>query len=287
MIATRVIVLKLGIWCLAINAYPCCGIMSEQEGELRFGSQSNIVAWDPNTQIEHFVRSASFTTSAKKFDFIAPTPSVPEICAVKSHAFDVLRSLTRTSNPFAKGGGGGAFGGGGASVEVIKETTLGNLKATTLRANDVTALKDWLAANKYQMSPTQDEWLGFYIKKDWYLTAFRVESKDSTIVTEAIRMSFKTPQPYNPYYVPKENWSKNAKLDLFFIVPVEMKGYIGKTPWQARVESQTTLDEKSIGTLIEDLSLQRSDFPMRCTLTKYVDFDFAKGVKEDLFFRRV
>ena len=170
---------------------------------------------------------------------------------------------------------------------MIQQVEVGNLTATTLLASDSGALKKWLEDNEYKVSKTQDVWFDHYIKKGWYLTAFKVNSKRKEIVTEAIRMSFKTSQPFNPYYVPKENWSKNSKLELFLICPVPLKGYVGRDqPWLPEPTSQKWMKEDDIQILSESLNLKRGDIPVKCQLTRYNDSDFAKGVNEDLFFHR-
>lgn len=160
------------------------------------------------------------------------------------------------------------------------------MRATTLRASDPTALKNWLRENGYTVSNTQDAWFQHYIQKDWYLTAFRIVSKDPSLRTEAIRMSFPTSEPYNPYYVPKDNWAKGATLSLFFISVKPMTGYIGYTqPWRAKPQVTMKLPPNQYDSLAKNISLRASDIPANSTIVKYVDQGFAQGAMDDLFFR--
>ena len=263
--------------------------LADQRGIIGFSGQSNIVIWDPNTQIEHFVRTASFTSKSENFEFIAPTPSIPKIVDADRSCFDLLHRILNVGlRPDEYSGSGGAAFGGGGGVSVIQSVEVGNLQATTLSALDSESLKNWLRENDYKISNTQTEWFDHYIKLGWVLTAFKYNSKKKNVKTEAIRMTFKTDQPYNPYYVPKDNWSKNAQLELILISPVELKAFVGKsTPWLTEPSFPRTMVESDVLDLTKSLKLNRSDLPLRCRVTRYMDSEFAKGATEDLFFHRV
>jgi Uncharacterized protein conserved in bacteria (DUF2330) len=277
---------------LALGAIidACCGLynMSSTSAKVEFTGQTNIVLWDARNHTEHFVRSAKFKSTAKEFDFVAPTPSVPEVSVAKKAAFDYLRELTMPPRPPATGGGlgGGGAGGGGAfrGVQVYQETEVGNFHVVTLKASDATALKAWFAENNYKMSDTQDEWFDHYIKKNWFLTAFRVISDKKDIGTEAIRMSFQTNVPYNPYYVPKENWHRGAQLELFLIAESEMQGIVGDQYWTAVPQGKAVIPWKQYRIFAKDLGLDEGDLPSKMTVFRYIDYGFASGAKDDLFF---
>lgn len=264
----------------------CMGMSRDRNARIEFTGQSNILIWDDKRQIEHFIRSAKFNSSVKEFDFVAPTPSVPEVAVAKQSAFDFLRLLTappmRQSGGFGGGGAGGAPKSGG--VDVYQETEVGNFHVVTLKATDTDALKKWFAENQYTVSNTQDDWFKFYIQKGWYLTAFRVVSDRKDLKTEAIRMSFKTSVLYNPYYVPKENWFKGSRLELFIVSRYQMRGFIGDNRWNQEPEGRMRMDAKDSSILARDLNLKATDVPAGVTAFRYVDNGFAYGAKDDLFF---
>ena len=283
----------LGAFCAFTMAFvpranSCCGFSSSPNSVIGFKGQANIVIWDPNTQIEHFVRTASFSANSDEFEFVAPTPSMPTISSADRSCFDLLHKLSNSETPSSGfGGGGGYGGGGGGGVSVHQSLDVGSMRATTLTAVDADSLKKWLEENEYKVSPTQTVWFDHYIKKGWFLTAFKFNAKKKDIQTEAIRMTFKTSEPYNPYYVPKDNWSKNSRLELFLITPVPMKGFVGKsTPWRPIPSAPKQMIESDVQDLSSSLKLTRSELPTICYFSRYLDPDFAKGVNEDLFFRR-
>lgn len=267
----------------------CCGLynMNLNKAKVEFTGQSNIIIWDERNQMEHFIRSAKFSSTAKEFDFVAPTPSVPEVSVAKKEAFDFLRKLTMPPPPVTRnpGGFGGTSGGTSpGSVQVFQETEVGNFHVVTLKASDTIALKKWFADNQYAVSATQDEWFNHYIKKNWFLTAFRVIAGKKDIKTEAIRMSFPTKTPYNPYYVPRENWFHGAQLELFLVSAKEMQGIVDQKLWNAVPQGKAVLPHKNYLKFSQDLGLNEGDIPSNMMVYRYLDYEFAWGAKDDLFF---
>lgn len=273
------------------SAYACCGLYAghfQANKKIEFTGQSNIVIWDERNQMEHFIRAARFKSAAKEFDFVAPTPSVPEVSVAKQAAFEYVRSLTTPPPPVTKSGGfgnaGGRPGNPPGTVYVAQETEVGNFHVVTLKATDTQALKKWFEENQYQVSPTQDEWFKHYIDKKWYLTAFRVISDKPAVKTEAIRMSFSTKVPYNPYFVPKENWYRGAQLELFLIAPYAMQGVVGESFWRGSMQGKATLPHDKYTEFAKNLGMQPGEIPSNMTVYRYLDYDFANGATEDLFF---
>jgi hypothetical protein len=266
----------------------CCCMVAMPNARVEFTGQSNIIVWDDRNHLEHFIRSAKFSSSAKEYDLVAPTPSVPEVSVAKQAAFAYLRQLTMPAPPqggnlrSAGAAGGGGFGSG--SVQVYQETEVGNFHVVTLKATDTVALKKWFDENHYQVSATQDEWFSHYIKQNWYLTAFRVITKDRDVKTEAIRMSFETKVPYNPYYVPKENWSRGAQLELFLIAPYAMQGVVDHQLWAGVPQGSAKLPVNVYPTLAKNLGIEEGDIPSNMTVYRYLDYKFAWGAMDDLFF---
>jgi hypothetical protein len=70
----------------------CCGV-GGPGWVPKFGTQANIIVWDQENKIEHFVRNASFSSQGKSMGFIAPTPTVPTLAKVDARAFQLLASL--------------------------------------------------------------------------------------------------------------------------------------------------------------------------------------------------
>lgn len=214
--------LLLGTAGLVAGAWACCAV-STLGSLVSFGGQVNIVIWDPSTKTEHFVRNAEFFTEAKDLGFIAPSPTEPELAEASKEAFNTLARLEPPPEYAATGAAsnGPTESAKGEDVTVIRVQDVAGYRATVLRATDSKALAAWMKQNGYRTTPAIQKWTEFYIAKDWYLTAFKVEAKDGEAATGVVRMTFKTEKPFNPYYVPSDNISKDVpgRLMLFFVAP--------------------------------------------------------------------
>lgn len=277
--------------CLAVvgfgaRACACCAV-STLDHVVRFASQSNIIIWDPVSKTEHFVRNARFTTDAKDFGFIAPTPTKPTLSKASGVAFKTLASLQPASR--SKSAGGAGSGGGPGGVEVLEVKDVSGYRATVLKASDSKGLADWMKQNGYATTPAIEEWTKFYISKGWYLTAFKVLNQEQVAQTGVIRLSFKTDRPFNPYYVPKDNLPQSGMggpLTVFFVAPGQYVGEVEKggpwvTPkWTARLPED---DSEMIEKLLE---LERYSIPEDCTITTFEDHKFpSAAAKGDIYFK--
>ncbi|MCE9560195.1 MAG: DUF2330 domain-containing protein [Armatimonadetes bacterium] len=278
---------------LAVQPQACCAVAGAGI-EVIFKGQRNIIVWEPDSKTEHFIRRASFSTSGKDLGFIAPTPSLPKLVEVSYKAFDAVDSAMKRymaaiikKSIFSIDIGCGAKGedkGAGGSVQVLQTKEVAGYTATTLKANDSKALYAWLTKNGYTTNPSIDEWLAYYIKKDWFLTAFKVSASNGEGNTGLVRMTFQTDKPFNPYYVPKSNkregsWSPDG-LKVSFIAPAE---YRTVGTFELRREIALPMVNSDINDLTVHLDLD--SLPHNLALTSFVDrsFPYSTG-KEDVFF---
>jgi len=283
---TSLLILSLVAFPSGMIASACCGVAKLP---VVFGGQTNLIVWDADQHIEHFVRSANFLSEGPDLGFIAPTPSAPAISKASPEAFRRLASLEPAPPqamefmPTASKADEGAL----RSVDVIQVVDVAGYRATTLKANDAGALADWMKANGYVTSPSIEAWTRFYIRKGWYLTAFRVNSKNGYGTTGTVRMSFKTARPFNPFYVPKDNESPGGTtLKLYFVANRKFRPTIGENggwvrpTWQAKLPSTMGFE------LAEDLELLPEAIPTHAEVTVYDDPNFTKGATNDLFFHQ-
>ena len=298
----RILALSLGI--AGIPLAQCC--MGLGSPFVTFNGQMNIIIWDPETKTEHFIRDAKFDGNVENLGFIAPTPTEPDLGAVKGAAFDVLDALD--PRPRGRGGFGGGFGGGGGGfvgggevkVQVIAEKDIEGYHATVLKATDASALMTWLKVNAYKVTESQQDWLDFYVKKEWYFTAFKV-SKDNQVATRratdplrtgAVRISFKTDEPFNPHYVPLDNIPKSYRssdqLSLLFVAPGRYDATIGHAAeWESTKLWATALPIKERSLLAQHIGEDVKSIPQNSTVTCYVDTKFPRNVWDDLYFSRI
>ena len=254
--------------------------------------QSNIIVWNPETKVEHLVRSSAFISNAECFDFLTPTPTIPTVQPVAYHSFMSLFSLMHPPKknraeqiqpiePLDPNFGTLIR----KDVEVAKVTRIGNLVATTFRASDVIALSDWLKKNGYRPSAAQNRWLEKYVEKRWYLTAIKVASEDPNIETDAVRLSFKTNVPVNPYYAPEKSWLQDVWQELYVVSPMQLQGYVGaKTLLDAKPDSHAFMTTEAQKNLAAELKLDLKQIPKKAWVNRFVENGPATNTSDDIYF---
>jgi len=270
---------------LASQAYNCCSVA--KDGVVRFTSQTNIVIWDPTTGTEHFVRTARFSTGAKDFGFIAPTPTQPHLDTADSKCFSTLRALDprQKSSYTISGGFGGRSSVFGPPVKVFEVKDVAGYRASVVKATDARALEAWMKENGYVTSPTIVAWLKHYISRDWFLTLFKVISQGEQTATGAVRMSFQTQAPFNPYLVPKDNFANaGGGLELFFVGPGE---YVpSNPPLKTTIAPDWRADVPEATRALLNEQLKVNYLPDKLRVAHYWDRTFPNpSAVEDLYFR--
>ncbi|MEQ9317789.1 MAG: DUF2330 domain-containing protein, partial [Polyangiaceae bacterium] len=155
--------------------------------------------------------------------FVVPTPARATVAAVKSPPFDRLAR----AYAFPTTNGGSGFGSGdGGRVTVLDRSKVGSFSAFVLAASDGVALTDWLRANKFVTDTHTKAWLSHYSRMKFHFVAMRYDPPNSAqvgeasdqIVAETIRISFKTPLPYYPYFEPKTPEGQTVRASEMWLV---------------------------------------------------------------------
>ena len=264
-------------------AWACVGFAPPGQS-VNFGDQSNIIVWNPETKTESFVRNAFFNSKAKDFGFVAATPSVPDLSEANEHIFEVLESLKPQDNARMAGV---AAASNSASVEVLQIVDVGKYQATSIRSDDPAALAAYLKQNGYATRLDSDEWIKFYTDKKWILTAFKVRSgggKGSQ--TGVIRMSFKTVEPFNPYYVPSGNSSEGGTLKVYFVSNGTYSATVGHDENWNRAVWHAGMDETVTNQLATSLKMSAAAIPKNATVTYFEEQNWLEGAKDDLYFKK-
>lgn len=267
---------------------PCCGIAPSGE-QIKFGQQENIIVWNAATKTEYFIRNARFDTDSKEFSFVAPTPTEPTITKSSAAAFQFLASKMPPTDSKGMDGAVAASSEMTTSIEVISETEVAGYKATVLKAGDAEAFTEWLKANDYATTSSTQEWADTYIKKGWYLTAFKVINKDEVAQTGVICMKFKADKPFNPYYVPDANIGQGSGLKLHFVTDGKVTAHLGEEPGTAWKEPEWTnsMTHDDMMTLAKHLDVPAGDIPFTGTVMSFADHNFPKTGQDDIFFTPV
>ena len=273
----------LAVSALYAYASACCGVAPNGQ-PVKFGDQSNIIVWNPETKTEHFVRNAFFDSTAKDSGFIAATPSVPELKEADARAFDLLAGFKPNPHPEYDAAPASADAG---KVDVLQQVDVGKYTATTVRSDDPSAMSAYLKQNGYVNNKSVDDWIGFYTKKKWAFTAFKVrKGAEGHAATGVIRMSFKTDEPFNPYYVPEANSVEGGTLKLFFVSDGVYSATIGHSQGWISPSWSNQIHEYSLEGLSSDLGLPTTAFPKNLTVTYFEKPDWLEGQKDDLYFTK-
>jgi hypothetical protein len=279
-----------GFWLVAGSAgigFACCGV-STLGRPLRFGDQTNIIVWNASSHTEHFIRDALFDTDAKDFGFIAPTPSKPELAEASDLAFETLARLRPAHTRSGLFGMMDLVPGAKAvGVIVIQEKDVAGFHATTLLASDSKALANWMRKNGYQTTPAVETWTKFYIAKGWYLTAFKVKNSSEQASTGTVRISFKTDEPFNPYYVPSDNIDPRNKrlLRVFFVSDASYAPTIGHTGHWTNLKWRAPVPDATASRLAQQLKIPASEIPAGAQVESFEDNRFPRAVSDDIYFR--
>jgi hypothetical protein len=167
-------------------------------------------------------------------------------------------------------------------VEILSQEDVGGYRATTLRARDAVGFRKWLEQNKFKTEKSIEDWIQFYMKKDWVFTAFVIKSQDGTAVISPVRMSFKTDRPYAPYYVPKANYPRaSAHLEVAFYAPA-VYASIGVLADKVKT-APILIDQQQL--LAKHLNLKELPKDLAVSLSYYKTFPDPDAT-DDLFFHQ-
>jgi hypothetical protein len=302
---------------LSETAHGCAAVWTDKDWPVAIASESAIIVWNAATKTQHFIRRASFSTQAKDFGFLVPTSTKPELAETEDEPFRYLAKLTEPKVITKKrpASGGCSLGCGVASrspgeapapagkVEVLEEKTVAGHDAAVLAADDPQALADWLKNNGYDYSPALTEWLKPYVQAGWIITAFKIARTGGDlgrIATKAVRMSFRTDQPFFPYREPqhqaqgkgtaagKAKDTSGRLLRVFFLSAERMQGTLGKKgpPWPGKVAWANALDDSKRQRLAGLLALPGGGAPESWYLTEFEDASSPRPGIEDVYFSR-
>lgn len=224
-----------------------CALFSPAARDVRVQGEEVLIVWDAANRREHLVRHIGFEGSAENFGFVVPTPSEPEVAEVRGRPFDGLyrlyrrperRSRSRSSAPSMRASSMSSLA---APVEVVARHHVAGQTATVLRASDAAALDRWLATHGYPSGAALARYLGPYVERGWYLTAFRYDkAQRRRALSPALRLSFDTERPFFPYAEPHRR-TRARPFRLSVVAAQPMNGLLenlrgeGARRWSARV----------------------------------------------------
>jgi hypothetical protein len=296
-----------------------CALAPRAGDSVHVAEESAVIVWDVATKTQHFVRRAQFDTKAQDFGFLVPTPTRPVLAEAQDAVFGYLLDLTRPPlwaalAPAAAKGERVATAKSEpprAAVIVLEAVTVAGLDAVVLDANDAQALNSWLGKHGYAASAQLADWYKPYIASKWIITAFKISKGSShagRATTSAVRMSFRTEQPFFPYREPATSGTTPRALEVYFIARERAEGRIGAAPkpapgiyerllamvglggrtsgWPGHTLWAKPLPEGARRDLLERLKLPATAIPASAWLTRFLDSSSPRPGMDDLFFSR-
>ncbi|MEZ0369906.1 MAG: DUF2330 domain-containing protein [Candidatus Sericytochromatia bacterium] len=159
-----------------------------------------------------------YTGPSEKFSWVVPVPSPPKLSVGSDALFQTLRTSTQpqfnlnlrtegTCKQAAFDAPGGAASATpeatptaapSASVEVVSREEVGPYETVVLNGDNVAVLKDWLAANGYDVPAKVDPLLEPYIKNKMYLLALKLQKNRDAGDLQPIVMRYLSAKPMIP-----------------------------------------------------------------------------------------
>jgi hypothetical protein len=282
-----------------------CAPAPRRNQSVAIASESAIILWDAASKTQHFIRRASFTTEARDFGFLVPTPTKPTLAEASDEAFAVLARLTAPKVVNRNRSSGVSCGcgkvasppaaGKANAVRVLEEKRVAGHDAAVLEADDAQALGKWLKDHGYYFSPALTDWVAPYVKAGWKVTAFKI-AKDAprtrAVATSAVRMTFKAERPFFPYREPESPTSAGKEpkperlLRVFFLSESRVKGTLGPKgdPWPGEVAWANQLGAADREKLLELLKLPAKTPPASWWLTEFEDHSSPRPGAVDAYF---
>ncbi len=283
---------------------------------MRIAEESAVIVWEGATRTEHFVRRATFATSAADFGFLVPTPSKPELAEVDDRLFRTLEAKITPetiytekftgltvgllcASPFlmAPLASRGAPDDARPPVRVLEAKRVAGYDAVVLEADSAGALAAWLGSHGYSSRPALEEWLAPYVARHWLLTAFKIAggADAKAISTSAVRMSFKADRPFYPYREPSDQREAmpaglaasgvptERRLRVFFVSDSRVDGVIGEggPAWPGKT---VWAGETDGGVVEAELRLGHLPSAGKQWLTAFEDDSTPRPGTDDVFF---
>lgn len=295
-----------------------CGVAVPRGGRVDVATETAVIVWDEAARTEHFIRTASFSTTSAEFGFLVPTPTEPELAEASADGFRALeaatapRTVVEYRNPefgcgMSQSASFKAVGASPGEVQVLGRQRVGMFDAAKLRAGDPQALHRWLADNGYDARPELERWLKVYTENKWVVTAFKVASDVKeppavpgrpaplSVAGSVVRMSFQTDRPFFPYREPEDQRAADPGaphlprlLRVYFLADARSDGRLGdgSAGWPGRAVWANRLDRGPLDAVVKAGKLPGDLAGRDWWLTEFEDHSSPRPGTDELYFVR-
>ncbi|MCK5510596.1 DUF2330 domain-containing protein [Candidatus Parcubacteria bacterium] len=288
-----------------IKADGCMIPMDYQYGDMYEPSQTALIIHKNGK--ENLYLKVNYEGETNNFVWIVPTPTYPEAEKAAKDIFTELSALTTIAPPQAPETLNTGIAEGvdfAKNVIIHSQENIGIYEVTVLSATGVDGLFDWLNNNGYKLKDEVKDILNWYIEKEWYFTAMRInpeseaskENPDSIYkysdYIEPIKISFKTNTIVYPLKISQistrvpENPSESSKTNeiLLYVLADEQVKAPGFITEYAQTVNIAKLEEVEKNLYSEDLESLKNIIETREYFLTKIRRDFAKiEMDEDLY----
>lgn len=130
--------------------------------------------------VEKIIFQIDYEGDAEDFAWVIPVPGYPKLFSVEDEIFYELYQLTKITPPSNFGCGSGYLPGSegeDGGVHIWEENQVGIYQTATLSATDPNSLVGWLNDNGYAFPPNGQEILDYYVQKNWFFVAMKIQAK--------------------------------------------------------------------------------------------------------------
>ena len=149
---------------------------------------------------ETLIISPVFKGNAEEFAWVVPVPGKPEVKAGKDELFTSLEDYTRpkypdrTPLPLMMGIGSSRVNESISNpVTVIESKQVDIYDIAVLEAQNGAALREWLVDNGFEYPANKDFLLQYYVNKNWYFVAAKVNTQALGYAEGSLREGHATP----------------------------------------------------------------------------------------------
>ncbi len=248
------------IFILPINILSCVVVFYRSEPLIYEIKHRSIVIYDRANQKVGFIPQISFRGRPQDFCVVVPTPTPPKLNPVSGNVFYEAEQLT---SPEWSGRSSGCFFSGdfaleerdqGSSVSIISEKSVGVYDTVTLSASSSDNLVKWLNDNGYRYSVQDKEILDYYIQKNWFFTAMKIDSSSLSGMTDyyygyninPVIFRYSASAPIYPMHLASINAEDSTDLIVYVLSDSKM------TFTGAKVEYANKIDDKELKEILND-----------------------------------
>ena len=215
--------------------------MDYQYGDIYEPSQTSLIVYEDGK--EYLYLKVNYEGETNNFVWIVPTPTYPEAEKAPKDIFTELSALTTTANWSAHDSvypEKALRATNETNVIIHSQENIGIYEVTVLSATGVDGLFDWLNNNGYKLKQEVKDTLNWYIEKEWYFTAMRINPKskiekildefkkiDDTVIEENIAEKFS--QFYISVFNEVDYEKFKQAIDIIIILTPDEEDYVNLT----------------------------------------------------------